>query len=61
MPEFDHITCGEVDDPVLGVVKYSITSTINAICPSCGNADCAGIEEFKERLKKRVFEAGEAS
>lgn len=54
MPEYDYISLGEVDDPVLGVVKYSITQTINVICPRCGNPDCAEIEEFKERLKRTL-------
>lgn len=54
MPEHDYISCGEVDDPVIGMVRYSITQTINAICPSCGNTDCAEIEEFKERLKSTL-------
>ena len=50
MPEYDHITFGEEADLVLGSVGYSVTTSINVICPNCGNPDCAEIEEFKARL-----------
>lgn len=61
MPEFDHIVTGETGDPILGYVRYSVTSTINVICPNCGNPDCAEIEEFKERIKAQLWpsECGE--
>ena len=58
MPEFDHIVTGESFDTVLGNVRYSITSTINATCPNCGNPDCAEMEEFRERLKAQLWPRG---
>lgn len=54
MPEWDSIKTGQVDDPVLGLIRYSITETINAICPNCGNSDCEEIEEFKDRLREKI-------
>ena len=59
MPEYDHITFGEEADLVLGSVGYSVTTSINVICPNCGNPDCAEIEEFKARLKERLWPSGE--
>lgn len=54
IPEPDKVVCGEIFDPQLGKVRYSITTTIDVICPSCGNTDCVEIEEFKERLKRKI-------
>lgn len=50
MPEFDHIVFFETSDPQVGPIRYSITSTINVICPRCGNPDCEEMEALKERL-----------
>lgn len=55
MAEFDHVVMGIIDDSVLGRVCYSVTSEIHATCPNCGNPDCAEIEEFKDRVKRRLW------
>lgn len=59
MSESDYIATGEFNDPVLGIVKYSITRTVNAVCPRCGNPDCAEIEAAKERLRAALRDGEE--
>lgn len=55
MSEDDDVSFGEFDDPVLGLIRYSITRSIHVICPHCGNPDCVEVEEFKERLKAAIW------